>query len=189
MDFALPPAHLELQARARSFADRVLRPTIGSLDVERTFPAEHVVALARDGFLAVHWPAAHGGAGLDTLAYAVVLEELARVSPAHAILVSVHATLVGVPLLQFGTAAQKEEWLPALTSGKRLGAFGLTEPEAGSDAGNVRTRRSRAKSSSSWTTGWRRAQRCERRWRRCGNRIPPGSSSLFPWLQRMRANF
>jgi alkylation response protein AidB-like acyl-CoA dehydrogenase len=139
MDFALPPAHLELQSRARAFADRILRPVIAVLDVERTTPAEHLVALARDGYLAVHWPAAHGGAGLDTLAYAVVLEELARVSPAHAILVSVHATLVGVPLLQFGTAAQKGAWLPRMARGEVLGAFALTEREAGSDAAAVRT--------------------------------------------------
>ncbi len=139
MDFALPPAHLELQARARLFAERVIRPTIAALDAERTFPAEHVVALARDGFLAIHWPGEHGGAGLDTLAYAVVLEELARVSPAHAILVSVHATLVGVPLLTFGTAAQKAAWLPRLARGEMLGAFAVTEREAGSDAGAVRT--------------------------------------------------
>jgi len=138
MDFALPPAHVQLQSRARDFAGRVLRPSIATLDAERRFPAEHVPLLAAEGFLAIHWPAEFGGAGLDTLAYAIVLEEISRVSPAHAILVSVQASLVGLPLLAFGTAAQKAAWLPRLARGEVLGAFAITEAEAGSDAGAVR---------------------------------------------------
>ncbi len=138
MDFALSPAHVAVRDRARAFADRVLRPTIASLDADRTFPADHVPLLGSEGFLSVHWPATVGGAGLDTLAYAIVLEEIARVSPAHAILVSVHATLVGVPLLTFSTDAQKAAWLPRMAQGDVLAAFALTEAEAGSDAGACR---------------------------------------------------
>ena len=106
MDFTLPPAHAALQSRACSFAERVLRPSIAALDAERRFPAEHVPLLAAEGFLSVHWPAEHGGAGLDTLAYAIVIEEISRVSPAHGIMISVQVSLVGVPLLTFGTAEQ-----------------------------------------------------------------------------------
>ncbi|MEO6462041.1 MAG: acyl-CoA dehydrogenase family protein [Candidatus Eisenbacteria bacterium] len=139
MDFALSPAHAALRERARAFADTTLRPVIATLDAERRFPAEHLPLLAGEGFLAVHWPAEHGGAGHDTLGYALVLEELARVSPAHAIIVSVHATLVGVPLLEFGTAAQKAAWLPRMAKGEVLAAFALTETEAGSDAAAIAT--------------------------------------------------
>jgi alkylation response protein AidB-like acyl-CoA dehydrogenase len=139
MDFTLAESHRATQSRARAFADRVLRPEIAALDAERRFPEGHVALLAAEGLLAVHWPKEHGGAGLDTLAYALVLEELARVSPAHAILVSVHATLVGVPLLQFGTAAQKAAWLPRLARGEVLGAFAMTETNAGSDAAGLQS--------------------------------------------------
>ena len=136
MDFTLSDLHRDVQARARAFADTTLRPVAAGLDA---IPVEHLPLLAAEGFLSVHWPREHGGAGLDTLAYALVLEELARVSPAHAIVVSVHATLVGVPLLQFGTPEQKVEWLPRMARGEVLGAFALTEAEAGSDATALRT--------------------------------------------------
>jgi alkylation response protein AidB-like acyl-CoA dehydrogenase len=139
MDFTLPPAHAALQSRARSFAERVLRPSIAALDAERRFPAEHLPLLAAEGFLSIHWPAEHGGAGLDTLAYAIVIEELSRVSPAHGIMASVQVSLVGVPLLAFGTAEQKAAWLPRLARGEVLGALAVTELEAGSDAGAIRT--------------------------------------------------
>ncbi len=139
MDFALSTAHRDIRGRARAFADTTLRPVIAALDAERRFPAEHLPLLAAQGFLSVHWPKEHSGAGHDTLAYALVLEELARVSPAHAIVVSVHATLVGVPLLQFGSAEQKAAWLPRMAAGEVLAAFALTEAEAGSDAAAVRT--------------------------------------------------
>jgi alkylation response protein AidB-like acyl-CoA dehydrogenase len=142
MDFELSAEHATLAARARAFADR-LRPTITTLDDESRLPREHVGELAAQGLLTPHWPAeAVSGAPAaprDTLAYALVLEELARVSPAHAILVSVHASLVGVPLLTFGTTEQKARWLPAMAKGDTLAAFALTEREAGSDAGALQT--------------------------------------------------
>src|SRR5262245_1999251 len=139
MDFTLSPTHQAVKDRARAFADTTLRPVMAQLDAERRFPAEHIALLAQQGFLAIHWPKEHGGAGLDTLAYALVLEEIARVSPAHAIVVSVHTTLVGVPLLRFGTAAQQAQWLPRMARGEVLGAFAITEAEAGSDATAVQT--------------------------------------------------
>jgi alkylation response protein AidB-like acyl-CoA dehydrogenase len=128
MNFDLSPEHAALAARARAFADG-LRSVIATLDDEGRFPPEHLGELAALGLLTPHWPD-HG----DTLSYALVLEELARVSPAHAIVVSVHASLVGQPLLAFGTAEQKAAWLPRMARGEVLGAFALTEREAGSDA-------------------------------------------------------
>jgi len=133
MNFELSPEHAALRARARAFADR-MRPAIAALDDESRFPPEHLSELADLGLLTPHWPEAG-----DTLSYALVLEELARVSPAHAIVVSVHASLVGQSLLLFGSAAQKAAWLPRMSRGEVLGAFALTEREAGSDAGALRT--------------------------------------------------
>jgi len=133
MNFELSPEHAALRARARAFADK-MRPAIAVLDDESRFPPEHLGELAALGLLTPHWPEAG-----DTLSYALVLEELARVSPAHAIVVSVHASLVGQSLLAFGSAAQKAAWLPRMARGEVLGAFALTEREAGSDAGALRT--------------------------------------------------
>jgi len=144
MNFDLSPVHESLAARARAFADG-LRPVIAALDDGAHLPPEHVTELAALGLLTPHWPAEFagptGGADTprDTLAYALVLEELARVSPAHAIVVSVHASLVGQSLLGFGTAEQKAAWLPKMARGETLGAFALTEREAGSDAGALTT--------------------------------------------------
>ena len=138
MNFELSPEHLALAARARAFADR-LRPTIATLDDEGRFPAEHLAELAADGLLTPHWPREFTPGPGDTLAYALVLEELARVSPAHAIVVSVHASLVGQSLLAFGSAGQKAAWLPRMARGEILGAFALTERAAGSDAAALQT--------------------------------------------------
>jgi len=133
MNFELSPEHAALRARARAFADR-MRPSIAALDDESRFPPEHLSELASLGLLTPHWPDKG-----DTLSYALVLEELARVSPAHAIVVSVHASLVGQSLLAFGSAAQKAAWLARMAKGEVLGAFALTERNAGSDAGALRT--------------------------------------------------
>lgn len=141
MNFELSPEHAAVAARARAFADR-LRPSIAALDDESRFPPEHLAELASEGLLTPHWPSevAEGpDAPRDTLAYALVLEELSRVSPAHAIVVSVHASLVGQSLLAYGSAAQKAAWLPRMARGEALGAFALTEREAGSDAAAMKT--------------------------------------------------
>ena len=137
MNFELSPEHASLRKRARAFADS-LRPQIAALDDDSRFPAEHLGELASLGLLTPHWPDGPD-APRDTLAYALVLEELARVSPAHAIVVSVHASLVGQSLLAFGSAAQKAAWLARMAKGEVLGAFALTERNAGSDAGALRT--------------------------------------------------
>lgn len=141
MNFDLSPEHSALAARARTFADG-LRPMIAALDDESRFPPAHLAELSALGLLTPHWPIEHApgpDAPRDTLAYALVLEELARVSPAQAIVVSVHASLVGQSLLLFGTAEQKAAWLPRMAGGEVLGAFALTERGAGSDAAALET--------------------------------------------------
>jgi alkylation response protein AidB-like acyl-CoA dehydrogenase len=128
MNFDPSPEQAALAARARAFADG-LRATIAQLDDEARLPVEHVARLADEGLLMPE----------GSVASALVLEELARVSPAHALVASIQASLVGVPLRTFGTAEQQSEWLPRLAGGSVLGAFALTEKDAGSDAGALTT--------------------------------------------------
>src|SRR5215470_4579771 len=140
MDFDLPEEHQALRATVREFAEREVAPVAGELDRTKAFPYEIVRKLGELGWMGIPFPEAYGGAGADTLAYAVVVEELARVDSSVAITLCAHTSLGTQPIYLFGTEEQKREWLPRLCGGELLGAFGLTEPEAGSDAGNTRTR-------------------------------------------------
>jgi alkylation response protein AidB-like acyl-CoA dehydrogenase len=110
------------------------------LDREKRFPYEIVAKLGDLGLMGIPYPEEHGGGGADNLSYAIAIEELARVDSSVAITVAAHTSLGTWPLYTFGSDEQRAEWMPRLCSGERLGAFGLTEPEAGSDAGNTRTR-------------------------------------------------
>jgi alkylation response protein AidB-like acyl-CoA dehydrogenase len=112
----------------------------GELDAKKAFPYEIVRELGELGLMGIPFPAEYGGAGADTLAYALAVEELARVDSSVAITVCAHISLGTQPIYLFGSEEQKREWLPRLCAGEILGAFGLTEPEAGSDAGNTKTR-------------------------------------------------
>jgi alkylation response protein AidB-like acyl-CoA dehydrogenase len=129
-----------VQRLARDFAEREVRPVAGTLDREKRFPYEIVARLGALGLMGIPYPEEYGGGGADTLSYALAIEELARVDSSVAITVAAHTSLGTWPIHAFGSDDQKAEWLPRLTSGELLGSFGLTEPEAGSDAGNVRTR-------------------------------------------------
>ena len=140
MDFDLPEEHELLRRTVREFAEERIAPVAEELDREHRFPYEIVAELADLGLLGIPIPEEYGGAGGDTLGYAVAIEELARIDSSVAITVAAHTSLGAMPILLFGTEEQKREWLPALASGKRLAAFGLTEPGAGSDAGATRTR-------------------------------------------------
>ncbi len=140
MVFDLPEEHEALRKTVRDFAEREIAPVAGELDRTKAFPYGIVAKLGELGWMGIPFPEAYGGAGADTLAYAVVVEELARVDSSVAITLCAHTSLGTQPVYLFGTEEQKQEWLPRLTSGERLAAFGLTEPEAGSDAGNTRTR-------------------------------------------------
>jgi short/branched chain acyl-CoA dehydrogenase len=140
VDFDFPEEHELLRRTVREFAEERIAPVAEELDREHRFPYEIVADLAELGLLGIPIPEEYGGAGGDTLGYAVALEELARIDSSVAITVAAHTSLGTLPIYLFGTEEQKQEWLPDLASGKRLAAFGLTEPGAGSDAGATRTR-------------------------------------------------
>ena len=129
-----------LRRTVREFAEERVGPVAQELDRDHRFPYELVAGLAELGVLGIPVPEEYGGAGLDTLSYALAIEELARVDSSVAITVAAHTSLGTMPILMFGSEAQKERWLPELASGRSLAAFGLTEPEAGSDAAATRTR-------------------------------------------------
>jgi short-chain 2-methylacyl-CoA dehydrogenase len=140
VDFDLPEEHELLRRTVREFAEERIAPVAEELDREHRFPYELVAELADLGLLGIPIPEEYGGVGGDTLGYAVAVEELARIDSSVAITVAAHTSLGTMPIFLFGTEEQKREWLPGLASGKRLAAFGLTEPGAGSDAGATRTR-------------------------------------------------
>src|SRR5918997_1526778 len=140
MDFDLGDDHELLRRTVREFAEGEIAPVAEELDREKRFPYEIVEQMGELGLMGIPFPEEHGGAGADSLAYAIAVEELTRVDSSVAITMCAHTSLGTQPIYVFGNDEQKAEWLPRLTSGEQLGAFGLTEPEAGSDAGNVQTR-------------------------------------------------
>jgi short-chain 2-methylacyl-CoA dehydrogenase len=140
MDFDLSPDHELIRRTVREFAEGEVAPVAEELDRTKSFPYEIVAKLGKLNLMGIPFPEEYGGGGGDTLAYALAVEELTRVDSSVAITLCAHTSLGTQPVFLFGSEAQKREWLPRLCSGERLGAFGLTEPEAGSDAGNVRTR-------------------------------------------------
>jgi short-chain 2-methylacyl-CoA dehydrogenase len=139
VDFALSDDHQLLRQTVRDFAEERIAPVAEELDREHRFPYDIVEALAELGLIGIPIPEEHGGGGGDTLAYAIAIEELTRIDSSVAITVAAHTSLGAMPIFLFGSDKQKERWLPDLASGRRLAAFGLTEPEAGSDAGATRT--------------------------------------------------
>jgi alkylation response protein AidB-like acyl-CoA dehydrogenase len=139
MDFDLSEDHRLIRATVRDFAEKEIAPRAESMDRESAFPYDIVADLADLGLLGVPFPEEYGGSGGDTLAYALTIEELARVDSSVAITAAAHTSLGTNPIWLFGTEDQKREWIPRLASGRELAAFGLTEPESGSDAGAMRT--------------------------------------------------
>ena len=140
MDFDLSDDHRLIQRTVRDFATQEVAPVAEELDREKRFPYEIVRKLGALNLMGIPFPQEVGGGGGDTLAYALAVEELTRVDSSVAITVCAHTSLGTQPIYLFGTSEQRAEWLPRLCAGEILGAFGLTEPEAGSDAGNVKTR-------------------------------------------------
>jgi alkylation response protein AidB-like acyl-CoA dehydrogenase len=140
MDFDLTDEQEAIRRLARDFADGEVRPVAEELDREKRFPYEIVAKLGKLGLMGIPYPEEYGGGGADNLSYALAIEELTRVDSSVAITVAAHTSLGTWPVYAYGSDELKAEWLPKLCSGERLGAFGLTEPEAGSDAGNTRTR-------------------------------------------------
>jgi alkylation response protein AidB-like acyl-CoA dehydrogenase len=139
MNFDLTDEQQNIQRLARDFAQQEVKPVAEELDRTKNFPYDIVKKLGELGLMGMPYPEEYGGAGADNLSYALAIEELGRIDSSVAITVAAHISLGTFPIYQFGTEAQKREYLPELTSGRRLWSFGLTEPEAGSDAGNVRT--------------------------------------------------
>src|ERR1700759_644352 len=140
MEFDLPDHQRLLQRTVREFAEQEIAPVAEELDRTHAFPYDIVRRLGELDLMGIPFPEEYGGAGSDSLAYALAVEELTRVDSSVAITLCAHTSLGTQPIYLFGSEAQKEQWLPRLCSGEMLGAFGLTEPEAGSDAGNVKTR-------------------------------------------------
>jgi alkylation response protein AidB-like acyl-CoA dehydrogenase len=140
MDFALSDDHQLLRQTVRDFAEREIAPVAEELDRTKAFPYEIVKQIGALGWMGIDFPEQYGGGGSDTLAYAICVEELARVDSSVAITLCAHSSLGIQPIELFGSDEQKERLLPELCSGAKLGAFGLTEPEAGSDTGALRTR-------------------------------------------------
>ncbi len=140
MNFDLDQEHELVRSTVREFAEQRVAPVAEELDRESRFPYDLVAELGELGLMGMTIPEEYGGAGADTVSYAIAVEELTRIDSSVAITVAAHHSLGTLPIFYFGDEDQKREWLPDLTSGKRLAAFGLTEPEAGSDAGAARTR-------------------------------------------------
>jgi alkylation response protein AidB-like acyl-CoA dehydrogenase len=139
LSFDLSDEHRLFRTTVREFAEGEIGPRAEVLDREGRFPLDLVAGAAELGLMGIPIPAEWEGAGADTLAYAIAIEELARVDQSFAITVAAHTSLGTQPINLFGTEEQKGRWLPQLASGRRLAAFGLTEPGAGSDAGATRT--------------------------------------------------
>ena len=139
MDFDLSSEHELFRDTVRAFALERVAPVAEELDRESRFPYELVAEMAGLGLMGIPFPEELGGAGGDTLAYALAVEELARIDSSVAITVAAHTSLGTMPIYLFGTDEQKQRWIPLLARGEQLAAFGLTEPDAGSDAGATRT--------------------------------------------------
>ncbi len=139
LSYDLSDEHRLFQGTVREFAEGAIGPVAEELDRTGRFPLELVAAAAELGLMGIPIPAEWGGAGADTLSYAIAIEELARVDQSFAITVAAHTSLGTTPILRFGSDDQRRRWLPPLASGERLAAFGLTESGAGSDAGATRT--------------------------------------------------
>jgi short/branched chain acyl-CoA dehydrogenase len=135
----LTQEHELLRQTVREFAEQRVAPVAEELDREGRFPYELVAELAELGLMGMTIPEEYEGAGADTVSYAIAIEELTRIDSSVAITVAAHHSLGTLPIFMFGDEAQKREWVPDLASGRKLAAFGLTEPGAGSDAGATRT--------------------------------------------------
>src|SRR5690242_17018038 len=139
LSFDLGDEHVLLRDTVRQFALEKVAPVAEELDRESRFPYDLVAELAELGLMGMTIPEEYGGAGTDTLSYAIAVEELTRIDSSVAITVAAHHSLGSLPIYYFGSDEQKQQWLPDLAAGKKLAAFGLTQPGAGSDAGATRT--------------------------------------------------
>jgi len=133
----LEEKHRTVRQSVRRFCDRELRPIAAQIDQEARFPWEVVEKMGALGYFGIQVPKTLGGAGLDAVSYAIIIEEISRVSAAIGLCVSVHNSVAVYPIMAFGSHAQIDNWVPPLARGEKIGAFCLTEPNAGSDAGGI----------------------------------------------------
>lgn len=139
MDFNLDKQHLLLQQMYRDFAENEVEPIAADIDITEEAPAENIKKLAKYGFFGIPFPKEYGGQGADYIAYAMAIEELSKKCATTGVIVSAHTSLCAAPIYENGTEEQKKKYLPDLLSGKKIGAFGLTEPGAGTDAAGQQT--------------------------------------------------
>ena len=139
MDFTLSKEHEMLRKMYREFAQNEVKPLAQEIDEEERFPSETIPKLAKLGLLGIPFPKKYGGAGGDNLAYAMAVEEIAKTCGTTSVIICAHTSLCCYPIYAYGTEEQKMKYLPDLLSGRKLGAFGLTEPNAGSDASGQQT--------------------------------------------------
>ncbi len=140
MDFSLTEDQQMIRDAAREFAQNEIAPVAAEFDRSGEFPAATIKAAAELGFMGIEIPEEYGGSGLDPISYALVMEEISAADAAHGTIVSVNNSLFGVPLLEFGSDAQKQKYLVPVASGEVNGAYALTEPQSGSDAGAMRAK-------------------------------------------------
>ncbi len=139
MHFKTTQAHEEFRSKVRAFAEAEVKPIAFLLDQQNQFPDEAVQKMAQLGLMGIPYPREYGGAGLDVLSYAIAVEELSRVDGGTGVILSAHVSLGSWPIFAYGTEEQKQKYLVPLARGEKIGAFGLTEPNAGSDAGGTET--------------------------------------------------
>lgn len=139
MNFKLSEEHEMIRKMVRDFAENEVAPTAAERDEEERFDREIIAKMAELGLMGIPWPEEYGGIGSDFLAYCITVEELARVCASTAVTLSAHTSLAGWPVYKFGTEEQKQTYLKPMALGEKIGAFGLTEPGSGSDAGGMKT--------------------------------------------------
>src|SRR3954463_3898205 len=132
-------SHLATREMVRAFARKEVEPVAKQLDADAKFPWDNIRKMSELGLLGVPWSEELGGAGLDLISFMIVIHELANVDASHGLTISAHTTLGTSPIVKFGTDEQRKKYVPFLASGRVMGGFGLTEPEAGSDAGGTRS--------------------------------------------------
>lgn len=139
MKFTTTKEQEDLRKRVREFAEKEIKPIAFRLDQENQFPQEQIRRFGELGLMGIPFPKEYGGMGGDVLSYAIAVEELSRVDGGTGVILSAHVSLGSWPIFAFGTEEQKKKYLIPLAKGEKIGAFGLTEPNAGSDAGGTET--------------------------------------------------
>ncbi|MBW1912612.1 MAG: acyl-CoA dehydrogenase family protein, partial [Deltaproteobacteria bacterium] len=137
MDTLLSEKHIVVRRSAREFCEREILPIAKDIDAEARFPWEVVEKMGRLGYFGIQVPEELGGAGMDSVSYVIIIEEISRVCAGLGLCVSVHNSVAVYPLVKYGTEEQKQKWVPPLARGEKIGAFCLTEPNAGSDASAI----------------------------------------------------